>query len=135
MLAAREHGRAELRRKLLGKGGEARDVDALLDRLEGERLLDERRFVEQYVEGRRRRGFGPVRVRAELRERGVAGALIAELLEEDAEAWAEALRAAHSRKFGDGPPQDLRDLARRVRFLEYRGFAADRVRRLLRFED
>jgi regulatory protein len=135
MLAAREHSRAELRRKLLGRGGEPDDVEHLLDRLERDRLLDERRFAEQYVEGRRRRGFGPVRVRAELRERGVAGALIAELLEEDAEAWGQALRAAHSRKFGDGPPQDVHDLARRVRFLEYRGFAADQVRRLLRFED
>ncbi|MGD2081826.1 MAG: regulatory protein RecX, partial [Chromatiales bacterium] len=121
MLAAREHARAELRRKLLAKGGEAADVDVLLDRLEHDRLLDDRRFVEEYVDGRRRRGFGPVRVRAELRERGVAEALIAELLDEDGEGWAEALRAAHGRKFGNAPPADMRDLARRARFLEYRG--------------
>jgi regulatory protein len=76
-----------------------------------------------------------LRIRAELRERGIAEGLTARLLDESDEAWTQALREAHDRKFGPGRPPDLRELARRVRFLEYRGFSGERVRRFLRFDD
>jgi len=135
LLAVREHSRAELRGKLLGRGADRDEVERLLGRLERERLLSDERFAGEYVEARRQRGFGPLRIRAELRERGVAEELIAGLLDEGDDAWAQAMHEAHDRRFGEGPPADLRDLARRGRFLAYRGFSGERVRRFLRFED
>ena len=44
----------------------------------------------------------------------------------------ERLRAVHERKFGTAPPGDRKDLARRIRFLESRGFNGELIQRLLR---
>jgi regulatory protein len=107
----------------------------MLDRLEGQGYLSDERFALEYVEGRRRRGFGPVRIRSELRERGVSEALLAGLLDEADDRWEAALGEAHRRKFGPEGPKDLRELARRARFLEYRGFSPERIHRFLRLDD
>jgi regulatory protein len=132
LLSAREHSREELRRKLLARDGE--QLDGLLDRLERRGYLSDERFAREYIDGRRRRGFGPVRIRAELRERGVSEAVIAGLLDESDAEWEAALRDAYQRKFGVDSSKDLRALARRTRFLEYRGFSPEQVRRFLRLD-
>jgi len=134
-LTAREHSREELRRKLVARGADREVLEPLLDRLEGQGYLSDERFVRGYVEGRRRRGFGPVRIRAELRERGVSEALLVGLLDEADDRWEAVLSEAHRRKFGPEGPKDLRELARRARFLEYRGFSPERIHRFLRPDD
>ena len=58
--------------------------------------------------------------------------LIAPLLDRDAEDWAERLGQVVDKKFGPEPATDPKELARRARFLEYRGFPPDLVRRYLR---
>ncbi|MBU0499638.1 MAG: recombination regulator RecX [Gammaproteobacteria bacterium] len=130
MLAVREHSRAELERKLAGKYA-AEALGQVLDDLAGRGLLSDARFAEQYAAQRADRGYGPVRIRSELRERGVApdqAELALESLEQD---WFEAMRAAHDRKFGPGPCADRKEQARHARFLEYRGFPGEMIRTLL----
>ena len=64
-LARRDHASADLRRKLLEKGYDAGVVAALLDVLRAEKLLDDRRYTENFVAYHAARGQGPMRVRAE----------------------------------------------------------------------
>ena len=73
-----------------------------------------------------------LRIRSELRLRGVAEDLIARELDIAPEVWLERLRLVHERKYGSVPPADRKDLARRIRFLESRGFGAELIQRLLR---
>jgi regulatory protein len=131
LLAAREHSRAELRRKLLGKGYAAEYVDLTLDELARQQLQSDQRYTEQYVSQRRARGYGPRRIQAELRERGIAPAVLEAWLDERDPAWWDQLQAVAAARFGSAPPADQRDLAKRIRFLEYRGFAPEQIRRLL----
>jgi regulatory protein len=131
LLAGREHARSELRRKLLARGQEADVVDAVLDDLTRRGLQSDARFAEQYVAARAARGYGPVKIRAELRERGLDDALIEEHLDERDAVWRQRLEAAARKRFGAGAPADYADRARRARFLEYRGFGADLIRRTL----
>lgn len=130
-LAMREHSRFELRRKLARQFHDEALVGAVLDDLETRNLLSDQRFAESYVDQRSRKGFGPLRIRAELSERGVDNELIAELLDERALEWRDSLREAASRKFGDGPASDRRELARRSRFLQQRGFPTGLIGRYL----
>jgi regulatory protein len=134
LLAAREHSRGELRRKLLARGFHRDDVERLLSDLVGRGLLSDARFVEAYVAERVRRGYGPLRVRAELRERGVEEILIDQGLEPFRDAWTDALSRAHDKKFGPLPPTDRMEFGRRARFLQYRGFTAEQVCRVLNFD-
>lgn len=131
LLAQREHSREELRRKLQSRGAECELLEQVLDGLQQQRLQSDERFVEQYVESRRRKGYGPIRIRQELRQRGLDDAEIDAWLDPRDEAWEELMREAAQRKYGSRPVTDYRERARRARFLEYRGFEPGMIRAFL----
>ena len=135
LLRFREHGSAELRLKLLKRGFATDAVETTLSRLAERNLLNDVRFVESYVDERMRKGFGPLRIAAELRERGVDDALIGDHLDPDEGIWMEVLAGAHAKKFGVGAATERLSLARRARFLEYRGFTTAQVSSFLKFDD
>lgn len=126
---------AELRRKLQARGRGSDGVERVLAGLQEQGQLSDARFVHGYVEERLRKGFGPLRIRAELQERGIEAELVTHGLELDEGGWMEVLSRAHDKKFGAAPASGRAELARRARFLEYRGFTAAQVRRFLRFDD
>lgn len=132
LLASREHSRWELERKLLARGYEAAVLAGVLDALTETGLLSDERMAEAYVAGRLRKGFGPLRLRQELRERGLDDDLIGPCLDRSASDWLELMTRVAARKFGPGRVTDRKELARRARFLEYRGFPPDLVGRYLR---
>ena len=102
-----------------------------LDSLEHDGLLSDLRFSEQYLEARRGKGYGPLRIRRELRERGVVDGLANHTAAPSDPAWRERADAARRRKFGDDLPREYRDRARQARFLEYRGFTHEQVQHAL----
>ena len=134
LLARREHTRRELQHKLLAKGYEQHAVDAVISGLAEAGALDESRFVEVYVAERIRKGFGPLRIRAELCERGIPEDLIDSSLCRDVD-WESDLQDLHDRRFGRAAPKDRDDYAKRGRFLQQRGFPAEMIRRRLHFPD
>ena len=80
LLARREHSALELRHKLASRNVDDAVIDSLVAELAARGLLSDLRFADAYARGRYERGFGPVRIRAELQERGVAGDLVGEIL-------------------------------------------------------
>ena len=131
-LARREHSRAELARKL-APHGEADEISALLDRLEQESLLSNARYAEALASSRVGR-HGSVRLKSELREKGVPETIIAEVVGQARDADLSAARAVWLKKFGE-PPVDARERARQQRFLLGRGFPSDVVRRVVGGEE
>ena len=73
------------------------------------------------------RGWGPLAIERELRQRGLAGALVDAALEAFVDQWRERMDAARAKRFG-GAPTDPRERLRQARFLEYRGFPRDLIR-------
>src|SRR5690606_23132733 len=59
-LARREHGRRELRQKLLRRFGQHPELDRILDHLEAQRYLSDRRFAASLARSRVNKGYGPV---------------------------------------------------------------------------
>lgn len=130
LLARREYSRAELHARLLPHVQPTDDLEALLDQFEARNWLSDARAAEQLVSARRSR-FGPQRIAHELRQKGIAEPLIEQALPQLRESEFEAAREVWQRKFGE-PPQDQKEKARQVRFLQSRGFSLDVVFRLLR---
>ncbi|NTV95409.1 MAG: recombination regulator RecX [Thiobacillus sp.] len=128
LLARREHSRAELARKL-APHGEADEIAALLDGLERENLLSNERYAESLASVRAGR-HGSLRLKADLRDKGVPEAVIAETVREARANDLEAAHAVWAKKFGS-PPADAAERARQTRFLAGRGFPLDVVRRVL----
>jgi regulatory protein len=128
-LARRDHASEDLRRKLLDKGYDAAIVAPLLEALRVEKLLDDRRYTENFVAYHAARGQGPVRVRAELRRLGLTGELVEECLDAFPD-WIVQLRKARQKKFG-ALPTSFADQQRQARFLGYRGFTSAQIRMAL----
>ena len=126
-LARRDHSSEDLRRRLLEKGYDAGVVGLLVDALRDEKLLDDRRFTENFVTYHAARGQGPVRVRAELRRHGLSGIPVEACLDAYPE-WAAQLLRARQKKFGTKPPGNFIDRQRQARFLNYRGFTSAQIR-------
>jgi regulatory protein len=129
LLARREHSVAELRRKLLAKGYAQLAVDEQLRLLEQENLLSDQRFAESYVNFRSKKGFGPVRIRHELKEKGVNATLIEEYLDNN-DYWRNIAKEVREKRFGTTLPKDYKDIAKQMRFLQYRGFSNEQLRHL-----
>src|SRR5690606_24413112 len=131
LLARREHSVQELQRKLRQRGADSELIDQELDKLVQEGLLSEQRYLESYVRSRAMSGRGPLRIREELAQRGLARSEIEQELENCAVDWDEQLHELWQRKFGH-QPQDAKEYGKQARFLLYRGFSSDAVQRLLR---
>jgi len=134
-LARREHSRRELERKLAGRGFDVALIGAALDELEREGKLSSSRFVDTFVRSRLAKGQGPVRIRAELAERGISGEAAADSLKSAEVDWFAAARAARHKRFGPEPPRDYRERARQARFLAYRGFDGAAIRAALELDE
>jgi regulatory protein len=78
------------------------------------------------------KGYGPVRIGRELREKGVEPELIEELLAAPALDWLERAARVREKKFGRGKATNYREQARQARFLQYRGFSSEQIHRLFR---
>ena len=131
LLAGRDFGRREIAERLTGKGYPEALVEPVLEALTAERLLSEDRFVSNFVSQHAARGQGPMRIRMDLRERGVESAAIDTALEEADVNWADSARATRRRRFGAAPPADFRERAKQARFLQYRGFSSEQIRAAL----
>ena len=132
-LARRDYATEELRRKLLEKGYDATVVAPLLEALRAEKLLDDRRYTENFVSYHAVRGQGPLRIRADLRRQGLPGNLVEECLEAFPD-WIVHLRKAQQKKFGAGLPTHYADQQRQAKFLGYRGFTSAQIRMALGFD-
>jgi regulatory protein len=128
MLARREHSRRELRQKL-DRGGYARDeaTDAL-DRLGEQHYQDDDRFAEALIRNRSAQGYGPMRLRAELKSHGLPDAQIRRLLDAADVDWANLAASQLRRRYGSAGVADPAERARRAQFLLRRGFPAATVR-------
>ncbi len=129
-LAAREHSRLELGRKLARHAEEGDDVEALLDWLQAQKFLSEQRFAESLVHRRAAR-FGSSRIVSELQSHRVDDATVASLKAElvageDERAW-EVWR----RKFRE-PAADAPQAAKQMRFLQQRGFSHGAIQSVMR---
>jgi len=131
LLARREHGRVELTRKLRQRGACPDMNDIALDRLTEEGLLSESRYLESYINYRAGSGYGPLRIREELGQRGLSRGDIEEALRESGFNWQEQLEDTWRRKFAGKLPEDAKERARQGRFLSYRGYTMDMIGRVL----
>jgi regulatory protein len=135
LLARREHARAELQRKLVAAGFAAEVAAEAVQKLAQEGLQSDRRFVESFVQSRIGQGKGPLRIHADLGQRGVPAGLVDEVLEQMGEDWYALAREVRAKKFGRSAPVEFRDKARQMRFLQYRGFEPDQVRAAFAYFD
>lgn len=133
LLARREHSLLELQRKLRRRF--PRDViQTSLEKLAAEGLQSNERFAESYVRQRAGRGYGPMRIRVELQERGISDTQAEAALEGSGFDWQDVAQQALTKKFDAASTSSpsLAEKARILRFAAYRGFSRDHLPHWLR---
>ncbi len=131
MLARREHSRAELRFKLSARGFADSLIDILLQDLQDERAQSDERFAESLLSSRLRSGYGPRRIRLELKDKGVASDLAERVVAGADTEWDQVLTMLYDRKFGCSSIKNFKEWARRAQYLQQRGFDTDAIRRII----
>jgi regulatory protein len=140
LLGLRDRSRREIEMRL-GQAGFGPEVaDQTVEWLAGLGYLDDGRFAAAYVAEKRRGGWGPRRIRAELAakgvERSVVDEAVAALEDSGSEASAEgdaALEDVIRRRFGGQFAADPEGAERRLAgFLTRRGYDWDTIGRMTR---
>ncbi|UUZ78010.1 recombination regulator RecX [Polaromonas sp. P1(28)-13] len=129
LLAAREHSRAELERKLAAHEETPGQLAQVLDELQAKDFISEARVVESVI-NRRAARFGAARIRHELQGKGLGAEVLAEAMDGLKASELERAREVWRKKF-DGQLPDAAGRAKQMRFLAARGFSADVIRRVV----
>lgn len=103
----------------------------MLEQLERERLLSDERFTESFLQARRNRGYGPLRIRRELQDKGIEPEAIERWLDGSGRDWIEHVKRVRQKKFGESLPKSHAERAKQARFLQYRGFTYEQIQQVL----
>ena len=129
MIGSRALSKQELQRRLVRKGSDEADARAAADWLEDIGAVDDAAYAAAIVRDYGRRGYGPARVREELRHRGVPRELWDEALEEMPES--SDILDALIRKKCRGDLSDPKEIKRVSDGLLRRGFSWGEVKAAL----
>lgn len=155
LLAIREHGAKELRQKLLQKfvrfaqnadvaeleknaeknstGRVAELVDEVLAYCKEQNWQSDERYIEQAVSSMMDKGQGPMKIRQKLQQACSDSGAIEAGLDIGHADWLEVMREALIKKYGDvHKPANRNEQAKRMRFLQSRGFPAEWIWKVFR---
>lgn len=110
-------------------------IDEVLKRLVAERLLSDERFAAAYTTSRINKGFGPLRIQSELRERGIDDALTSQVLSQQDVCWNAHAETVRRKRFSRQIPDEYSERAKQMRFLQYRGFSSEQIRQAFKQSD
>jgi regulatory protein len=126
LLARREHSRQELARKLSARAETPEALEFLLSDLEKRKQLSDDRFASERARVLSRK-YGAARIRQDLKAKGVGRETVDRI---SAEGELERARAILERKYRT-PATTREEKAKRMRFLQSRGFSSDVIFSLL----
>jgi regulatory protein len=130
LLARREHTPQELESKLSPHAGSSEAVDVLISELKTKNQLSEARFAEERARQLSRK-YGAARIRQDLKSKGVSEELIDQV---SSDGELERARAILERKYRE-PAATRQEKAKRMRFLQSRGFSSEIIFKLLSARD
>lgn len=130
LLARREHSRRELLDKLALRGYRKEEVEPVIAEMAERNWQNDERYAECYVRQRLEKGYGPVRIRYELQQRGIIGMDIDALAGEISGGWLNLLLDVYHGKYADEKQLSRHEWLKRSRFLLQRGFSAEMIKGL-----
>ena len=128
-LSRREHSRYELYKKISTHNFDKDLINQELDLLIRDGLLSDERFVEAFIHSRKKNGKGPLKISAELQQRGADESLINKYIEEiENSEWLDSAKQVAEKKLGNNQQLDYDNQLKMMKFLNNRGFTIDQVK-------
>ena len=138
LLSRREHAKKELLQKLQQREYENTEIEAVLEYLIKKNYLSDKRFADCVYRARVSKGYGWLYIKNALAQKEVCSTIIEELRKNDEIDWYLQAELAYNKRFGTSAiahyeerSQQLKEKAKRIRFLQGRGFATDEIMAVL----
>ncbi len=133
--AYQERYSTEVRRKLQALGTLSDEIPLILQHLEEEGFLNDKRYAHSFVRGKfSQKKWGKAKIRQGLREKGIEEALIHRALKEEIEEedYLNTLTTLVEKKKKDIPDLSIRkEKAKMIRFLQQKGYEAHLIYQVL----
>lgn len=127
LLSRREHSVKELQQKLLQRDFLIEEITPVLDYLLKKDYLSDQRFTESVFRLRINKGFGKRYIENELSQKGVSAGQVNLISESQDIDWYVQAETVYTKKYAMKEIVDQKDKAKRIRFLQYRGFSSDEI--------
>ena len=129
LLARREHSRKELLEKLTHRGFQRDEVEPVIAALAEQNWQNDARYAECYVQQRIASGYGPIRIRYELQQRGIDQVDL-DLQADEEGGWQSLLTELYCNKYDAEKLLAQSEWLKRSRFLQQRGFSGEMIKRM-----
>ena len=127
-LAGQEWSYFLLKRKILERTDKPELIEPVLDKLVKDGWLDDVRFAECYIRSTRdNKGYGPIKIRHKLKEKGISSAIIDKHLFEDHPIWERNAFNIRLKKYGS-KKIDIKERSKQSTFLQSRGFTFSQIK-------
>jgi len=131
LLSRREHSSKELYQKLSLRKFMSDEINIVIEYLIQEGYLSNERFAESVFRTRVNKGYGWLYIKNELAQKGVNSQIISQIYNNQEIDWYLQAEVAYNKRFSTTAVIDQKDKAKRVRFLQSRGFTSDEIFSLL----
>jgi len=127
LLSMREHSVQELQIKLYAKTDNPVVVDEVMRFLLEQDYVSDARFTEAFVRSRANKGQGPIKIRSDLKGKGVKTQIIDDHMDMNSACWFDQAENLYHKKYGDEPVKDYNTWSKRARFMQSRGFTMEHI--------
>ena len=127
LLARKDYSNGEIRRALHHLSDDTIAGESAIGRLRDNNYLDNRRIAENMVSRFLRKQYGPVRIKQELRQKGIEQDVADAALNDSNADWFQVASDCRYKKFGNDQPADTKEKIRQMRYLQSRGFTMDMI--------
>ena len=134
-LSYRPRSETEVRAKLTQSGFPQEVIETTLTKLRSLNFLNDETFARGWAQGRAEgRGYGPLRIERELRQKGIARSLVSQVVKETfgREEGKEKARGLVAKRFRSEDLGDKKVLQRAVAFLQRRGYRSSVIAEILK---
>lgn len=127
LLSRREHSIKELKHKLALKEFPLDEIELVIVYLLKENYLSNERFAEAVIRQRVNKGYGWRFIENELKQKGVDSTTIEQAKLDSSTDWYKLAENVYCKRFTDSQIKDHKERAKRMRYLQYRGFSTDEI--------
>lgn len=127
LLARREHSTKELTDKLKRKNFLLEEVQDVVQYLQDKDYQSDERYTDSYIRNRVNKGYGWQFIKNALSQQGISREIIQDQYKKCEIDWYLQAELAYNKRFSVHDIKDQKDKAKRIRFLQYRGFTMEEI--------
>ncbi len=126
-LGRQEYSEAKFRRKLAQAEASDEQIELVVAEFIANNWLSEQRYCEAFVRSRIRKGQGWLRICNDGRVQGLDEKTLKQALNDSQTDWFELARETYQKRYAPSDKLEMKEKAKRLRFMQYRGFSAEQV--------